>query len=249
MTNPNISKSKLLSYSSTKIEHSNGYGSEYYTAIMYLQPSTQSGKNLCPYSSAGCELACLVTSGRMNMAQQARHNRTQAFNTDREAFKIQLYGEIEAHIRRAHRKGLKPAVRLNGTSDIAWELVYPDMMPKFSEVQFYDYTKFPINKRTRIPANYDLTFSRSESNHDQVIPTLEAGRRVAVVFDVKRNDPLPEIYLGYPVIDGDLHDMRFLDPQGVIIGLHGKGRAGKDRTGFVVQVEDFRQEIILNQVA
>ena len=110
------------------------------------------------------------------------------------------------------------------------------MMSKFSDVQFYDYTKYPINKRTRIPANYDLTFSRSEKNHEQVIPNLEAGRRVAVVFDVKRNDPLPATYLDYPVIDGDLHDMRFLDSKGVIIGLHGKGLASKDETGFVVAV-------------
>ena len=242
MTTTNISESKLLTTSSYKIQLSNnfqikfGFGFDYYTAIMYLEPSTQSGKNLCAYSSAGCATACLVTSGRMNMAKQARRNRTEAFNKDKQAFKIQLFAEIEAHIKKAHRKGLKPAIRLNGTSDIPWELVYPDMMSKFSDVQFYDYTKYPINKRTRIPANYDLTFSRSEENHEQVIPNLEAGRRVAVVFDVKRNDPLPATYLDYPVIDGDLHDMRFLDSKGVIIGLHGKGLASKDETGFVVAV-------------
>jgi hypothetical protein len=53
---------------------------------------------------------------------------------------------------------------------------------------------------------------------------------VAVVFD-----KLPETYLGKPVIDGDVSDLRFLDPKGVIVGLKAKGKAKKDSSGFVVK--------------
>jgi hypothetical protein len=35
------------------------------------------------------------------------------------------------------------------------------------------------------------------------------------------------------VIDGDTDDLRFLDPQNVVVGLRAKGKAKKDKTGFV----------------
>jgi hypothetical protein len=54
---------------------------------------------------------------------------------------------------------------------------------------------------------------------------------VAAVFS-----ELPETYLGKPVINGDESDLRFLDAQGVIVGLVAKGKAKKDKSGFVVQV-------------
>jgi len=38
------------------------------------------------------------------------------------------------------------------------------------------------------------------------------------------------------VIDGTETDLRFLDEQGVIVGLLAKGKAKKDISGFVVDV-------------
>ena len=36
-------------------------------------------------------------------------------------------------------------------------------------------------------------------------------------------------------IDGDLHDLRFLDPKGGrIVALRAKGEAKKDQSGFVI---------------
>jgi hypothetical protein len=59
---------------------------------------------------------------------------------------------------------------------------------------------------------------------------------VAVVFDVKRGKPLPAAFMGASVIDGDMHDLRFLDGyQGAVIGLRAKGPAKKDCSGFVVR--------------
>jgi len=53
---------------------------------------------------------------------------------------------------------------------------------------------------------------------------------VAVVFS-----ELPKTYKGREVIDGDLTDLRFLDPIGCIVGLKAKGKAKHDTTGFVVK--------------
>lgn len=43
--------------------------------------------------------------------------------------------------------------------------------------------------------------------------------------------------MGHRVIDGDESDLRFLDPASVIVGLRAKGRARKDRSGFVRSVD------------
>jgi hypothetical protein len=61
---------------------------------------------------------------------------------------------------------------------------------------------------------------------------LKLGWNVAAVF---RNE-IPSEWNGYPVIDGDESDTRFLDPQGVIVGLKAKAKAKKDKTGFVIDL-------------
>ena len=57
------------------------------------------------------------------------------------------------------------------------------------------------------------------------------GRNVALVFDA-----VPATWRCIKVIDGDKHDMRFLDSVGVIVGLTAKGEAKKDTSGFVVRL-------------
>jgi len=56
------------------------------------------------------------------------------------------------------------------------------------------------------------------------------GGNVAIVF----RKELPETYKGYKVVNGDEHDLRFLDPQNVIVGLKAKGKAKIDFSGFVL---------------
>ncbi len=87
------------------------------------------------------------------------------------------------------------------------------MADQFSDVQFYDYTKIVKTFDRVLPANYHLTFSRSESNQAEVLKVLANGGNVAVVFN-----NLPETYLGYKVISGDETDLRFLDEKNVIVG-------------------------------
>lgn len=209
----------------------------YLTGICYLAPSDESGvMNTCPNASAGCRKACLFTAGRgaMSNVRNPRVAKTVDFFQNREAWLSRLSKEIGALVRKAEKDGKTPCVRLNGTSDIAWEET--GIMGLFPTVQFYDYTK--SWKRAlafaggELPANYHLTFSRSESNENRVQEVLSAGTvNVAVVF----RNALPSTFYGRPVVNGDESDLRFLDPAGVVVGLVDKGKAKKDSTGFVVE--------------
>lgn len=208
---------------------------EYLTAILYMAPHKQnsSGVNLCPKATTGCAAACLYTAGRgrFDKVKQARIRKADWFVKDRDAFIKQLDHELLMFSSYARRKGLKPAVRLNGTTDIQWER-YLDMT-KYPEIQFYDYTKWSPSER-KAPANYRLTYSRGENTGDVMVSSyVSQGHNVAVVF----RKGLPKEYLGIPVINGDEDDMRFLDPKGVIVGLTAKGDAKKDTSGFVVDVK------------
>ena len=223
--------SKLLTYSSSKIEKSNNADAGYLTSIMYLAPYNLSGHNVCSDATDGCIESCLNTAGRgrFDNVQNARIKRTKFFYENRKAFLEQNEKETDAHIRKCKRLGLKAAIRHNGTSDIAWHKIL-DMSLR-PEIQYYDYTKSFKRALSEIPANYHLTYSRSEkTTNEQIFACIEAGVNVSVVFMT-----IPDTYLGLPVIDGDKHDMRFLDPEGVIVGLKAKGKAKKDTSGFVVR--------------
>jgi len=233
----------LLTFNNPKTLKGDGLG--WFTAILHLAPATLAGVgNLCPWASNGCIHACLNMAGRggimkrgetTNAIQQARIRRTRWFDADRVGFIARLRKEIAAHVRRAQRHGLKPAVRLNGTSDLPWERIAPELFAEFPDVRFYDYTKAPHRMREQRqpgwPANYSLTFSRSETNEHDAVAVLRGGGNVAVVF----RDGLPDTWNGVPVVNGDAHDLRFLDPVGgFVVGLKAKGKARRDDSGFVV---------------
>lgn len=208
----------------------------YRTGIMYLAPADQSGViNVCPSASLGCKAMCLNTAGRgqMDMVQQVRLARTLFLKESPQAFTKQLENEVAKLIASATRAKMIPAIRINGTSDLP-RLALP-LTEKFPTVQFYDYTKLP-KPWQRVKSNYDITFSRSETNEKDCLDALANGINVAVVFSTKKNETLPDEYLGFEVINGDEHDLRFLDKKGVIVGLTAKGRAKKDTSGFVVRV-------------
>lgn len=242
----------------TKKGRARGYSS----AILHLAPGNLSGFQVCRYASAGCLKGCLNTAGHggivkrgeaTNDVQRARIARTQWLFREHAAFMSQLFGEIETHIRRARANDLTPVVRLNGTSDLPWDrMTGPNGLTAFEAfpaIQFYDYTKSAArvleHAAGRMPANYHLTFSRSESNALEVDAVVTAGANVAAVFA----KGLPSVWHGVPVVNGDLDDLRFLDSSGVIVGLKAKGRARRDASGFVVQPGTVRAPILLPMVA
>jgi hypothetical protein len=210
----------------------------YLTGILYMTPafSAVDGLNLCPQSTAGCRAGCLNTAGRgiFNSVQAGRARKRALFLKDRKAFIARLNKEIGNLHARAVKKGMRPVVRLNGTTDINWYGIAPDLFHGNPRVRFYDYTKNPARVLDSRPKNYDLTFSRSEGRDAIAQDLLVQGARVAVVFDTPRNGKLPSLYLGTRVVDGDRHDLRFLDRKGVVIGLRAKGKARRDQSGFVV---------------
>jgi hypothetical protein len=227
----------LLSVSAdAKTRKGEKYG--YLTGILYLAPSDQSGViNVCPHASAGCRAACLFSAGRGSFPNviAARTARTVMFKNDREGFLAKIRADIRMLAGIAGARDLIPAVRLNGTSDISF--VSMGIVAEFPAIQFYDYTKdkarFQRYLSGELPANYHLTFSRSEENGEVAKHFATIGGNVAVVFAGKT---LPESYLGRRVINGDESDLRFLDGEGVIVGLTAKGKARKENSGFVVDM-------------
>lgn len=174
--------------------------------------------------------------------QQSRIAKTNRFFENRKAFIAELVRDIEALLRKAARERMIPVVRLNGTSDMPWEkfacvrngVKYDSIMEAFPEINWYDYTKILNRHKALSLPNYHLTFSLSEDNDKDAVKALAQGYNVAVVMDVKRNEPKPATWGGYPVIDGDETDLRFLDPKGgYIVALFPKGKARKDEMGFV----------------
>ena len=217
----------ILTYQNPKTLKGRDKG--YLTGILHLAPSSSSGYQVCPNASPGCISACLNTAGRgrFDKVQTARKQKTERFFNDREAFILDLEKSILSIIRKAKREGLIPCIRLNGTSDLNW-LPF-GLIQRFPDVQFYDYTKNPHMLNRDLPSNYHLTFSLSEINETEAQEALSKGFNVAIVF----RGSLPLQFWGRPVIDGTETDLRFLDPQGVIVGLKEKGRAKKDESGFV----------------
>lgn len=224
---------KLLTVNNTKTLK--GMFRGYSTAILHLAPHTLSGRNVCPWASKECSETCLNTAGRgkFDTVQQARINRTLYYFNEPQAFENQLIKEIESFRKSAVNKGFLPTVRVNGTSDIPKLAV--KMAKAFPNLMFYDYTKSIKHLLGERPSNLHLTFSRSETNERECREALASGHNVAVVFD--RLEAMRTLW-GYPIINGDETDLRFLDPKGVVVGLTAKGKAKnaarKNNGGFVV---------------
>lgn len=113
-TNPKTEKSKVQTY------------------ILHLAPADTSGVNVCP-GAGNCRKICLHFAGNpvyMNNKQAARIRRTLAFSNHRNDFMLLLVCAILGKL--GKHSGETIAVRLNGTSDIAWENVDFTVSPEFA---------------------------------------------------------------------------------------------------------------------
>jgi hypothetical protein len=214
------------------------------TYILYLSPYNlnDTGKNVCPFATKGCAASCLNSAGRgkFSNVQLARRRKTNLFFQDQQKFTQQLAMDLAKINNKALKENKTIFVRLNGTSDINFEKLLNRYLninfAQFAGLKFYDYTK-DKNKALEYSTNekrekYRITYSRSEKDTENDIQTLlNNGVNVAAVF----SKDLPDTYLGYPVINGDLTDLRFNDQLGVIVGLKAKGDGKKDTSGFVIQ--------------
>ena len=238
---------KLLSTGNPKVLK--GLKQGYNTYILHLAPADLSGYEVCAKRTIGCTLACLNMAGRggmmkkgevTNMIQEARKRKTKMFFENREVFMELLVKDIILAIKQSVKMGLIPVIRLNGTSDLAFEKYevtvagkeYKNIFEAFPNIQFYDYTKI-LGRKVKDIKNYSLTFSAADGNDADVAKAIEQGYNIATVFGLKKTEPMPTEYNGLPVFNGDESDLRFLDPKGVVVGLYAKGKAKKDTSGFV----------------
>jgi hypothetical protein len=239
---------ELLTEANVKIRKGEKIG--YYSVILHFAPSTVSGYQVCPLASAGCIATCLNTAGRggmfragetTNFIQEARKRRTRMFFEQREQFMLTLEADILHAERRAKKLGLTLVVRLNGTSDLAWEKFrvgqYRNIFERFPLIQFYDYTKIVqrvlAQSSEHFPRNYHLTFSASENNHGTCRMLLSLGYSVTVVCSKDMKAWASSNVEN--TTDGDETDLRFLDNRGTIVLLTAKGKAKKDTSGFVIR--------------
>jgi hypothetical protein len=199
---------------------------------IYFAPARSCGYEVCPGRTRECTAACLNMSGhnRMDMKKEminkSRIKKTRLFFEEREFTVRWIIEEITNGIMKANRMGYEFSVRLNNTSDISPEEFYiydngikKNLLQLFPEIMFYDYTKVPerIALLPKYP-NYDLTYSFNGYNMNICLGMLRRNVRVAIVF----NGVLPDTFMGHPVINGDLYDMRYKDDTNVITGLHYK---------------------------
>lgn len=239
---------KLLAFNSNaKTAKSDKLSDQYFTAILYLAPFNLSGYQVCPMADiAKCHEPCLNTAGRgkFNNVQKARIRKTRYYMQERKSFLEDLRNDLKKFSDFCSKHGRKPAIRLNGTSDLNWL----KLIKEFPSITFYDYTKSMsdsfLSKAVKVQ-NYNLTLSYSQASFDYAKKVKEAhlkyGLNVAVVV---RNEQAKSNFLGridsvfgkdnMNFLDGDKTDLRFLDRKNSIVFLSAKGQAKKDLSGFVI---------------
>lgn len=220
------------------------------TYCLYLAPWNLSGYQVCP-GGAHCHEVCLNGSGQNKVdilargvngskINNARIKRTRLFYENKELFMQLLIHEIKKAQNYAKKHNMEFSVRLNGTSDLSPEaFVYKgkNILQIFPKITFYDYTK--VYNRVNLLSKYDnyyLTFSYDGYNIDNCKRFLENGGNVAVVF--ANQEMLPMKFMGYPVCDGNLFDMRYLDPKQHIVGLHYHTTAANYKNGKYIEPND-----------
>jgi len=213
-------------------KHKKAYKYNELVYTIYFAPAKSSGYEVCKGRTKACTAACLNLSGhnRMdiheNMINKSRVKKTKLFFEHREFTVRWIIAEIERFKRKADRISHTFSIRLNNTSDISPEEFYIiengnkiNLLQLYPDIIFYDYTK--ISSRVKLIdkyPNYDLTYSFNGYNIDKCEEMLENNVRVAVVF----NGELPDMFMGHKVVNGDLYDMRYKEPNNVIVGLHYK---------------------------
>lgn len=232
---------------------------QYDTLILYLAAADMSGFNICPQATEGCRRACLVDSGRARMITKgskissvnwARLKKTWLFFYNRHFFMSWLDAEISAHKTKAAKKGVKFAVRLNGTSDLNIKLFKVGgelLVQKHSDIQFYDYTKISkqLDNALDFP-NYDVTFSYANSsehnNKLNAFGALAMGLKISVVFDKSTfpNKEFPYTFFGHKVVNGDTTDLTFLQDEGKVLALDfKKNGSNSDDNKFIISYQDY----------
>ncbi len=221
--------------------------SERYTLILMMLPANEAGVgNLCPPSTAGCRKDCLNLSGHGEMpaSQAARLARTVFMVEHPFHAAVLVAHEISLALARYADVG----VRLNGTTDLRWELIAPEFIARMAGrgCVFYDYTKWPPRLREQAEGLIHLTYSAHErETPEHWADMVLQGYNVALVSRVSPAalvwKATGRVILGdteVTAINGDLSDDRTLDKPGVLVLLGCKGnRIWSNTSGFAYTSE------------
>ena len=216
-----------LTGTSKKVKLGEGLG--YSTVVMYGSMASQSGINLCKNSTPECRKGCLgLSSGHLSFHQQTMALKMWCFYFYPELSKAKLLQELRNHKEDSDRKGYNALARLNGSTDIDFTRLF-DGQDTSKLPKQYDYTKDYERACRQIFSDYHLTYSISEDpeSWDKAIALVKNGGTAA--FVTERNKEKAKAFsakiakwTGLKVVDGDRHDLRFLD-RGSLVCLTAKG--------------------------
>lgn len=200
-----------------------------------LGVDTTGWRNLCKGSTRGCRTMCLTKSGRlaMDVSQRAAFVRSYIWQTDLELFEFLVDAELLGWKRRIGDDVL--VCRIYGTHDGQVERDLPNLVRQNPEVIFNDYTKLDIPTGWAEPNVYRIVSGTEFTTAADVQALVEQGLNITIPFDCKKGE-LPTEWHGARVVSGDDHDLRFLDPSGVVVGLAAKrvvGHTVADSRGFI----------------
>lgn len=201
------------------------------TISLFMSPARLSGWNLCAHSTPMCRKGCLNVSGRgyYDSVQKGRLVRA-TFLVAEPYYAVAL---ICHELVRAGSRFDKWAVRLNGTSDIAWEWVAPQVLEAAKLAYIYDYTKahWRLHHSSAL-GSYHLSPSISERHGEQdVIDLCEKGHTPIVVMKNR-----PQQICGFDTFDATVTDERWADRPGTVGVLAPKGKIKsnpQDYAGFL----------------
>lgn len=222
-------KTNLLSNSNLKLEKN-----EIPTWGLSLMPEKRNSFaiDLCENSNVHCRNSCIVDSGgaRFQAVMDSRLEKTDFFLSDKPRFLKLLWAEL-TYCDSTQDLAL---IRLNMYSDVDWYSEFLNHnydLTTFKNLIFYGYTKRPsILEQSSQLSNFDCIFSYSGYNWKLCEHYLNQGLcNVSVVFKLKKKDPLPKTWNGFPVLDGDLNDQRLksIEGTGFIIALRYKNPVAK----------------------
>lgn len=213
----------LFTIHNTKLQKSEKFG--YKSVGLSLLPHRLANENvdLCGGRSTSlCRSFCINFSGRNGLSkiQEGRKKKTLDFLRDRKGFLQKLNIELQYLQNLAEDEGFKLTARINMYSDINFQnhIVLNDknIYDLNPSVQFVEYSKHYSRKSNS--SNLHYTYSYDKEYHDEALEVLKRGDNLAVIFP----NILPNEWNGYKVINGDVHDLRFLDPKNVVVGLKYK---------------------------
>lgn len=203
--------------SSAKAKKSDKKFNQYTNVILYLVAADYLGPKLC-VNFDNCKKGCLLWSGHGGNygCMRGRVMKTLCYLIYPNEFRARLKRDLVLAKSAAKKLGKKLVLRLNGTTDLnpkAFDLPYDPEVIRYEYTKCLAYTMKPSNSHI----HYTYSFFGNVSEAKQA---LANGVNVTIVINSLAD--LPDWAKDYNLINGDDHDLRFLDKKGSVIYLIAK---------------------------